>query len=105
MEGLNRKLLREVYTRELVCGDWRVFMPKQQAVFAAIGRERAKQDRDCNTPFSVHEEMQFIDDIVFVHERMDGVLRIAAIAVRCLENHGLPSDPEDTDELPGGGAS
>jgi len=73
---------------------------KQSHVFAAIGRERAKQDRDCSAPFSLDDELDFIYQIVRVEASTLNVLRIAALAVRCLENHGLPSDPEDTGEIP-----
>jgi len=74
-------------------------MPKQQAVFAAISRERAKQDKDCNAPFTVSQELTMIERSALNGTEIDTVLRIAAMAVRCLENHGIPSDPDDTDEL------
>ena len=76
-------------------------MSKQQAVFAAISRERANQDRDCTAPFSILEEFRFIRIIAngqAASLRTEELLRIAAIAVRGLEHHGIPSDPDDTDE-------
>jgi|GEM_PF-3682981 len=78
---------------------------KQSHVFAAIGRERAKQDRDCSAPFSVAEELRFIRMVAAGNGDKQTLVHIAALAVRGLENNGLPSDPEDTDELSGGGVS
>jgi len=66
---------------------------KIQHVFAAIERERARQDKDCNTPFTIEEEYRFLGAIIGRRgsDTRDDLVSLAAVAVRCLENNGLPS--------------
>lgn len=72
-------------------------MPKRQAIFDAIDRERDRQDTDKpEEPPTIIAELFQIDELVSLavsivdpETELNLVRQIGAVAVRCQENHGL----------------